>query len=1643
MNPTHSRFSLRAAALFLCCLLLVSAGVMAAFADDPEEVTFTVQWWDVEWEEPIGDVGGTYDLYVNGEQVYDDWSWSQELTLPAGSAYEVTDVRLNDDSMFVLVPNQTWSGTVESDWDTADLLVYGPRSYSVLSVTSEFDENEDYNGYAWDYRYDVYHDGVLVAQDVSGDYYNSCRYGTTVEVKNIRTPGNTGTEGVVMPETYNLSFTPEGDDYEVELTLPPLFLLDVNVVLDGNGSYMTGIEGCTFDVTVGGAYAAQNVEDYCAGVPAGLTYEVKNIHIPEGYYPTYTGPRAGTVTGYHEEAIGLRTHEWNAATISSLPSEYDGGSILYTCSDCEETREPNIARIHNVDDTACEAILYLTWEGVTYVLTNDNGAIVAAPYASNSAAQRWRFEPQEIDGSYRVYSVADGKALTLGGYARNGYAYRNVTLATPDNSTEQLWLTNGYWSIGLYSAAEPVSLSLTSSENGEAPTVCCSTDYREWECHEILDEGADFTADFLFRDEQTSSVSVTGNNVVIDEFAGALSQQWQFTRLANGAYKILNRQDGKALTAAGTQEGSNVCLAAYTGADSQQWFLLDATYGNFFLQPASSLCVIDMTDGDTTSGTNIQLWTMHYGWQEQWTILRYADLGESFTAWVMNAYDARPVCCAATDDVEYNLEVHSFLDDIFVPWTFTRLADGGYTISGRDGELVWTYNEETYNVELSAATGAANQEWFIYHGWDGCYQLRISGTNRMLDLLYGGGEYINVQTYTRHADAPEQWSIQKTTDFPDRFYAELRWTDTDNALASDVYEDVLLSAYTGSAWQRWLFTRQADGTYTVRNTQDDRLLAMDENHIYLSTSDVERDNNRLTWRIFAMPDGGYTLSCVRVWDAQGSSFLAWDDYHVVESTPSNTAILWDVKVLEELTTFTLSKSSFAYTGAVQRPAVTVKNAAGEVLTEGTDYTLTPAAGSKDVGSYTVKIKGKGDYIGNPSKTYKIVPATVTDLTAAPSAANELTLNWSAAPGAKTYYIYQYDAAGDAYAYIGSTSQTSYAVSELAAWETASFKVRSVAKVGSTTYYGGYSDAAEALVLGKPAMPQNAAAEATAANELTLRWTASEGATQYNIYRKAEGASSFSYLGTAFNTQYTAKKLTAGVSYTFRITPVTKGSGLTLVGETPAEITGQAIAVPTVPTGVTAKATGEKTITVSWTAADNAMRYDVYRYNGTRKEYVCIGTTEGTSYEVTGLSAGTNYYFKVLAASFADELILESGLSASVNTRALGTPAVPKNVTAAATAERTVTVSWSASANATQYNVYRYNGAKKTYVYIGTTAETAYRSTGLSAGTTYYFKVVAVVKGEGLTFASDKSAAASAKALGTPAVPADVTARASAAKTITVSWTAVPNATQYNVYRYNEAKDAYAYKGTVYADAENPTAYEDRNLTAGTVYSYKIVAVTKEAGLTFASDKSAAAEATALGAPAVPAGVSARATAEKAITVSWTAVPGATQYDVYRYNGAQKTYLYKGTVFADGETPTAYIDAGLNAGTTYHYKVVAVTKEGDLTLESAKSADASAKAVGTPAVPTGVTAASAGDQKITVSWNAVPNATQYNVYRYNGTKKTYVYKGTVYASGETPTSYTDAGLNVGTTYYYKVVAVVKTADLTLASEKSASAHAKAE
>ncbi len=169
-------------------------------------------------------------------------------------------------------------------------------------------------------------------------------------------------------------------------------------------------------------------------------------------------------------------------------------------------------------------------------------------------------------------------------------------------------------------------------------------------------------------------------------------------------------------------------------------------------------------------------------------------------------------------------------------------------------------------------------------------------------------------------------------------------------------------------------------------------------------------------------------------------------------------------------------------------------------------------------------------------------------------------------------------------------------------------------------------------------------------------------------------------------------------------------------------------------------------------------------------------------------------------------------------------------------------------------------------------------------------------------------------------------------------------------------------------------------------------------------------------PDAPTGLTVTSTSP--ITLSWTAVSGATSYTVYR--GTTSGGLATKTLLASDITVTTYTDTLASAGTAYYYQVTAVSSDGVSSPSNEVNAVSQSQSGGLFNLQ-----GSKNGSQITLIWNTVGSAASYNVYR--GTTSSLITNKTKVANVVAVTSpttiFTDgSGFTSGVTYFYQVTSV---------------------
>ncbi len=367
-------------------------------------------------------------------------------------------------------------------------------------------------------------------------------------------------------------------------------------------------------------------------------------------------------------------------------------------------------------------------------------------------------------------------------------------------------------------------------------------------------------------------------------------------------------------------------------------------------------------------------------------------------------------------------------------------------------------------------------------------------------------------------------------------------------------------------------------------------------------------------------------------------------------------------------------------------------------------------------------------------------------------------------------------------------------------------------------------------------------------------------------------------------------------------------------------------MPTTPTGLMATA-GNAQVILTWTATAKATSYNLKRSATTGGPYTLLSSPSAASFTDTAVNNGTTYFYVVSAVNSAGESANSAEASAKP-TAPTQVPVAPTGLMATA-ANAQVSLTWTASATATSYNVKRATTTGGPYTKISSPTSPSFTDTGLTNGTTYFYVVSAVNSAGESANSSEVSAKPTAPAQA-PATPTGLMATAANAQ-VSLAWTASAGATSYNVKRSTTT-------GGPYTKISSPTAtnFTDTNLTNGTTYFYVVSAV----NATGESANSAQASATPVAPtqpPVAPTGLIATG-GNAQVSLSWTASSGATSYHLKRSTTTGGPYTQ-----VSAPTTTSFTDTGLTNGTTYFYVVSALNAVG----ESANSAQASATPANTP------------------------------------------------------------------------------------------------
>ena len=340
-------------------------------------------------------------------------------------------------------------------------------------------------------------------------------------------------------------------------------------------------------------------------------------------------------------------------------------------------------------------------------------------------------------------------------------------------------------------------------------------------------------------------------------------------------------------------------------------------------------------------------------------------------------------------------------------------------------------------------------------------------------------------------------------------------------------------------------------------------------------------------------------------------------------------------------------------------------------------------------------------------------AGYSNLKATATSTTELTLSWGGGGGATYNYVCQ--KVNGQWMEIGYTNDSSntFKVTGLQPGTTYEFRLGdngSFSSGGRLAYSSSFTGTTQSNPVSSPRLTGSV----NTPSAVDLTWTATAGATKYQIQQQASNGT-WSTLGTSTATTAQVQRLTAASTNTFRIA-VEKNSVIIAYSNT---IT--ALTRPASPTNVVATPISSSQITISWPSVPGAQSYTI-AYKTPQSGWMYTSTAANQTQTTFNVTAGTTYTFQVGATNASGTSYSDPVSAATRSTVSIPTTA-PANykVTPTNSNYRSYQLSWSPVANATGYAVYVYT-ANGWQVYQ-TTANT-YLNINQSAGYRYSFYVAA-------------------------------------------------------------------------------------------------------------------------------------------------------------------------------------------------------------------------------------------------------------------------------------------------------------------------------
>ncbi len=528
-----------------------------------------------------------------------------------------------------------------------------------------------------------------------------------------------------------------------------------------------------------------------------------------------------------------------------------------------------------------------------------------------------------------------------------------------------------------------------------------------------------------------------------------------------------------------------------------------------------------------------------------------------------------------------------------------------------------------------------------------------------------------------------------------------------------------------------------------------------------------------------------------------------------------------------------------------------------------------------------------------------------------------------------------------------------------------------ARLGANIFQGFPSSIQGGVPGPAPSAPTHLLGEASG-NGVQLTWSAPSHYNEFNVYRATNIGGPYLKLATSPLNNYLDFLPPSGLSY-YRIT-AQWGTTETAVSNTFTFRKGRVI-------NLTAAGSASD-IQLDWNAFVGASSYRVQRSADNKTAWTTIGLPATNTFIDSTAVSGEGYYYRVLPI-FPDAT--EGQYSTTASARRTDSN-IPGGLSLLSQSTGSLGLTWVAVPGATLYNLMIATSPGGPYTLANSTASNLASATGLTARTSYYLRVDAIVGGT--PYSSNPFQAATLNPVSPPSA-------AVGNGLVDLNWTSSIGVSTYDVERSTDGLNF----SNIVSGLTTPS-YTDSTAVNGQIYFYRVIHNYAGVG---SSVSNRSAGVTPGVTPLPPQGLTISENSNGIdVSLSWTRSTEANFYGVYQATSLGGPYTQRFNTSSN----TDVVVGGLTPGQTYFFRVTALNGS----IESGPSSVVSVRPMATPNAPTGQFVSST---EIQLNWSSVANADTYDVLRSNDDLNFFVI-----ATGVATTNYLDNTVDPNFTYYYR-------------------------